>query len=183
MQQASTLFPCSICDEICNSPKDLGTHILNAHCHNTTTASETTTTTNNNKTKEENAVIEAISDKAIVMDVDPLDHMASMSNGSRSGFAALVKSENNITTHNSGAAGTFPDQTLLDDTILPVLPRQPSIEEQKQKFLMYNLPSDPANFMRYVYFLFTFLAFRYMYKKLSWFIINDRGFSRKVYKT
>mgnify|MGYP007015523033 FL=1 len=37
----------------------------------------------------------------------------------------------------------------LDDTILPVLPRAATMEETKQRFLMYNLPADPPNFMRY----------------------------------
>lgn len=60
--------------------------------------------------------------KTIVMDVDPLEH----------GVKKEISQE----------------ELDLDDTILPVLPRAPTGEEQKQKFLMYSLPEDPANFMR-----------------------------------
>ena len=70
--------------------------------------------------KEELAVIEA--EKTIVMDVDPLA--------------------------NNDEEEKLLDIQALDDTILPVLPRAPSLDEQKQRFIMYNLPTDPANFMR-----------------------------------
>ena len=40
------------------------------------------------------------------------------------------------------------EQQCLDDTILPVLPRSPTLDEQKQRFIMYKLPTDPNNFMR-----------------------------------
>ena len=62
-------------------------------------------------------------EKSIVMDIDPLAH----------------ESEEKLA-----------ENQCLDDTILPVLPRSPSLDEQKQRFIMYNLPTDPANFMRYV---------------------------------
>ena len=64
--------------------------------------------------------VEVEEEKTIVMDVDPLAH-------------------NNE---------SIEDLSSLDDTILPELPRSPTLDEQKQRFIMYNLPSDPANFMR-----------------------------------
>ena len=113
-------FPCSICEASFESPKDLGTHILQKHCDQVTKSE-----------KKEEAVIEE--EKTLVMDVDPLDYQDQTQNAS-----------NDIS--NSDIAT---DQ-CLDDTILPVLPRNPSMEEQKQKFMMYHLSTDPPNFMRYV---------------------------------
>ena len=43
------------------------------------------------------------------------------------------------------------ENQCLDDTILPVLPRSPTLDEQKQRFIMYNLPTDPNNFMRWIW--------------------------------
>ena len=76
-----------------------------------------------NKHCEDGEKVEVDGAKTIVMDVDPLIHS--------------VKVEDNVE-----------HEETLDDTILPVLPRTPTVDEQKQKFLMYSLPEDPANFMR-----------------------------------
>ncbi len=66
------------------------------------------------------------------MNVDPLDHVTE------------PKQEPEVTSQQQ------PQHQLtdLDDSILPVLPRQPTQEEHRQRFLMYNCPTDPPNFMR-----------------------------------
>ena len=78
---------------------------------------------------EQPEMVDVEEEKTLVMDVDPLDHPGSGD------------------TSNSD----IPATQCLDDTILPVLPRSPSMEEQKQKFMMYHLATDPSNFMRYIY--------------------------------
>ena len=109
------------------SPKDLGTHILQKHCEAT---NETVTITSDKKEAKEEAIIEE--EKTLVMDVDPLDHHR----------------DNKSIEHQQESNSDIATTQCLDDTILPVLPRSPSLEEQKQKFLMYHLQTDPPNFMR-----------------------------------
>ncbi len=72
-------------------------------------------------------IAEAEASSSIVMNVDPLDHVAK-------------REEPEVSQQN------LQD---LDDSILPVLPRQPTVEEHTQKFMMYSVPTDPPNFMRY----------------------------------
>lgn len=105
---ASNNFPCSICEAAFNSPKDLGTHILQQHCEEATPKKE----------PPEETVIDV--EKTLVMDIDPLAHEDKK----------------------------IAEEQCLDDTIMPVLPRPPTLDEQRQRFIMYNLPTDPANFMR-----------------------------------
>ena len=78
------------------------------------------------KREPEEAIIEA--EKTITLDEDPLV--------AREDFIEQDRTEK------------LAEQQCLDDTILPVLPRSPSLDEQKQRFIMYNLPTDPNNFMR-----------------------------------
>ena len=40
----SANFPCSICDFVFGNPRELGTHILTAHCNDTTGNSNTSST-------------------------------------------------------------------------------------------------------------------------------------------
>ena len=84
--------------------------------------------TNEQHKQEKEEPIDVEEEKTLVMDVDPLDHPGGGESNS-----------------------DIPATQCLDDTILPVLPRSPSLEEQKQKFMMYHLATDPSNFMRYVY--------------------------------
>ncbi len=119
---ANASFPCSICEVTFTSPKDLGTHILQQHCE------EATPKVTTKKEPEDVATI-VETEKSIVMDVDPL--------------AGNDTEDNNATNGDK-----LSDTQCLDDTILPVLPRAPTLDEQKQRFIMYNLPTDPSNFMR-----------------------------------
>ena len=126
-------LPCSICEAKFENPKDLGTHILQQHCSDVPPSSTkedapvspkpTVPTVPKTECKKEPVEIET--EKSIVMNVDPL----------------VDNTAKQISTPKEM------DETL-DDTILPVLPREATMEEQKQRFLMYNLPSDPPNFMR-----------------------------------
>ena len=116
-------LPCSICEAKFDNAKDLGTHILQQHCKDVPSSTST-------EVKKE--PVEIQTEKSIVMDVDPL---------------VVEKTEETI----SPVVPSTPKEMdeSLDDTILPVLPRAATMEETKQRFLMYNLPADPPNFMRY----------------------------------
>ena len=125
-------LPCSICDAKFENAKDLGTHILQQHCKDvpsTTTPSSPPPPVTECKKEP----VEIQTEKSIVMDVDPL----------------VVEK---VEEKEAPVVLSTPKEMdeSLDDTILPVLPRAATMEEQKQRFLMYNLPSDPPNFMRYV---------------------------------
>ena len=135
-------FPCSICEASFASPKDLGTHILQKHCE----------ATNEHKQEAKEEPIDVEEEKSLVMDVDPLDHPGTIMAHSAGHNGTMAHSAG----HSNGGESNsdIPATQCLDDTILPVLPRSPSLEEQKQKFMMYHLATDPSNFMRYLYFRF-----------------------------
>lgn len=123
-------LPCSICEAKFENPKDLGTHILQQHCSDvppSTTKVEEVPPPAIPKTECKKEPLEIQTEKSIVMNVDPL-----------------------VDTNSQNHVLSTPKEMdeNLDDTILPVLPREATLEEQKQRFLMYNLPSDPPNFMR-----------------------------------
>ena len=120
-------LPCSICEAKFDNAKDLGTHILQQHCKDVPSS---TTSTEALPVKKE--PVEIQTEKSIVMDVDPL---------------VVEKTEETITPVVPSTPKEMDES--LDDTILPVLPRAATMEETKQRFLMYNLPADPPNFMRY----------------------------------
>ena len=128
-------LPCSICEAKFENPKDLGTHILQQHCQDVPPSEKSVTTEEDIKTEVKNEPVEIQTEKSIVMDVDPLV-------------------DTSIAETSTPSTSTSPKSILkemddnLDDTILPILPRDPTAEEQKQRFLMYNLASDPPNFMR-----------------------------------
>ena len=125
---ANMALPCSICEAKFENPKDLGTHILQQHSSDvppSTAPPKSPPSPTVPKTECKKEPVEIETEKSIVMNVDPLVDTG----------AKPVSTPKEM------------DETL-DDTILPVLPREATMEEQKQRFLMYNLPTDPPNFMR-----------------------------------
>ena len=123
MTEDSNKYPCSICDAGFSNPRDLGRHILTDHCED---EDDTNTNKPNNKRKSPDSfnnnngtssIIEAHLDphKSIIMAVDPLEH------------------------------GDVTDTVTPSGTIsLANLPREPTADEEKQKFMIHGLSPGPS---------------------------------------
>jgi hypothetical protein len=120
MTEDSHKYPCSICDAGFSNPRDLGRHILTDHCED-----EDDTKTNNKRKSPDtfnnnngvSSIIEAHMDphKSIIMAVDPLEH------------------------------GDVPDTVAPSGTVsLANLPREPTADEEKQKFMIHALSPAPS---------------------------------------
>jgi hypothetical protein len=145
MSEDDGKFPCSICSVAFSNPRDLGKHILTDHCdeeddeddisHNDVEDNMLTSgnvvgfniTNNgiddkkstsglNNNNNGGNAIIEAHLDpqRSIIMAVDPLEH------------------------------GDVSEPAMTTSVSLSNLPREPTCDEQKQKFMIHSLSPAPS---------------------------------------
>jgi len=136
MSEGDGKFPCSICDAAFSNPRDLGTHILTDHCDQENEDDDLREKSSkkrklsiedepsspflfNNNNGGTNSIIEAHLDphKSIIMAVDPLEH---------------------------GDINIEPVTSSAGTVSLANLPRDPTPDEQKQKFMIHSLSPAPS---------------------------------------
>jgi hypothetical protein len=127
MSDSDGKFPCSICEAAFANPRDLGTHILTDHCNNEDSSLQPDSRSPSPPPAAANpslngcsTIIEAHLDpcKSIIMAVDPLEH------------------EDMSETESSAAS---PGSVSLTN-----LPREPTSDEQRQKFMVTSAAASPS---------------------------------------
>ena len=138
MSDADGKFRCSLCESSFSNPRDLGKHILTDHCDddndNDSSDGQSTSVSPLPTPVPENGIgtiIEAHLDpgKSIIMAVDPLEH------------DDIAEPESSVASPLSDAA-----TSLIS---LSNLPRSPTADEQRQKFMIASMTSDHAS-SRYI---------------------------------
>ena len=131
---------CSICGDSLPGARELGVHILAAHC-DVTTSQQTTTTETTTAIVEDSLVIEGSPGLSMEVEIDPLEPTTTTVRPTSSILQAALEPPMDE------AADEADLQPVKTESKVISLPRAPTANEMKQKFMIYRI-SDTSH--RYI---------------------------------